>query len=86
MGLGGGEVEPAATLEKMWSLPSSPTLLPPGLLTPDPPEETRIKTHRFEVMVTVLGVRLHSIYKSSHTLLFMYLFFAWKSFFFLMCS
>lgn len=33
----------------------------PGPLTPDPLEETRIKTHRFDVMVTVLGVRLHSI-------------------------
>lgn len=31
MGLGGGEAEPAAALEKMWSLPYSPTLLPPGL-------------------------------------------------------
>lgn len=34
MGLGGGEAEPAAALGKMWSLPYSPTLPPPGLLTP----------------------------------------------------
>lgn len=42
MGLGGGELEPAAALEKMWSLPYSPTLLPPGLVERDLHDEKRL--------------------------------------------
>lgn len=81
---GEGKSSPPLLWKKMWSLPSSPTLLPPDL---------SLQTHWRRLALKRIGLMSwllfwewdYTAFKNPVTLLYVYLSILWKSFFF-MCS